>query len=118
MNSSAAAAVSRGHSTASSHSTDDRKGRTVKNKEELPAHSDRGDYSDRSRPIRRVLISQPWACLREEAQEPSLLRFAEPPSAAPLARWCGGRDGQPSRLPDLSGNSVSTGALPDFSVFT
>ena len=30
-----------------------------------------------------------------------MLRFAEPPSADPHARWCGGRDGQPSRLPDV-----------------
>lgn len=73
----------------------------MKNKEELPTDSDRGNCSDGSGPIRRVLISQPWAYLRQETQEPSLLRYAEPPSAAPLARWCGGRDGQPTRLPDF-----------------
>ena len=37
----------------------DGKDRTVKNTEELPMNSDRGYYSDRSRPIRRVSISQP-----------------------------------------------------------
>ncbi len=42
------AGVSRGHSTNPPHATGDRKGRTVKNKEELPTHSDRGYYSDRS----------------------------------------------------------------------
>ena len=31
---------------------------------------------------------------------------SQPPGADPHARWCGGRDGQPSRLPDLSGVST------------
>ena len=50
------AEVSRGHSTIA---TGDRKGRTVSNKEELRTNSVRGYYSDRSRPNRRALASQP-----------------------------------------------------------
>ena len=96
------AEVSRGRSTSRPFVSVVRKGRTMKNKGELPTPAERGHCSDRSQPIRRASISQPWACLRKGTQERSLLLFAEPPSADPHARWCGEGARQRAPLPDLN----------------
>ena len=74
-----------------SKSNRDGKDRTMKNKEEPSANSQRGKRSD--------ALSRPGSTVAAQAEQPalslfplcgpSLLPFVEPPDADPHVRWCG-----------------------------